>query len=278
MWLTQPSSSQRQQQPRFAPIEANLREMMKFFALAHPNATVEDRQGLQLVSSGINFSPFNSALLSAPLPSLESRDFETRVEIAERFFRDRGERWSFWLCHDLISPMVLRRVKWILQQHRMRPSSEPPGMYTDSLEPMSRHLPGDLLVSQVHDAATRNDFAGVTACTFDLPHSICREVYQGEKSWAGPMQGWIGYVRGEPVTICATVVASGVIGMYTVGTMPAFRKRGYSELMMRYVLAETQAQTGLQTCILQATPAGYPMYHKLGFRRATQFSIYLSEH
>lgn len=252
--------------------------MMKFFALGHPNGLLVERDGLQLVSSGINFSPFNSALLTAALPSLESRDFESRVESASRFFRERGERWSFWLCNDLLPPSVLRRVRWILQQHRLRLSTENPGMYADGLEPIARSLPDDLLVSQVHDRTTRNDFGGVTACTFDLPHSICREVYQDEKSWSGSMQGWIGYVRGEPVTICATVVSCGVIGLYTVGTMPNYRKRGYSELMMRYVLAETQAQTGVGSFILQATPAGYPMYHKLGFRKATQFSIYLSEH
>ena len=276
MWLTRPTEPP--PVPRFAPIEANLREMMKFFALAHPAGILEQRDGLQLVSSGINFSPFNSALLTTVLPSLESKDFELRVDLASGFFRDRGERWSFWLCNDLLPPMVLRRVKWILQQHRMRLSTEPPGMIADGLEPIVRSLPEDLIVSQVHDAATRNAFSGVTACTFDLPHSICRQVYQGEKSWSGSMQGWIGYVRGEPVTTCATVIASGVIGIYTVGTMPHFRKRGYSELMMRYVLAETQAQTGIGSYILQATPAGYSMYHKLGFRKATQFSIFLSEH
>jgi hypothetical protein len=275
MWLTR---QQEPQQPRkFAPVEANLREMMKFFALAKPGGLLEERDGLQLVSSGIDFSPFNSALLTEALPSLESRDFEARVATAAEFFRSRGERWSFWLCDDLLSPMVLRRVKWILQQQRMRLSTEPPGMMATGLEPIQRELPGDLLVSQVHDSITRDDFSGITACTFDLPHSICREVYQNPRSWSGSMQGWVGYVGGEPVTTCATVVACGVIGVYTVGTIPHYRKRGYSELMLRYVLAETQAATGIDSFILQATSSGYPMYHKLGFRKTTQFSIFLPE-
>ena len=55
MWLTRPTEPP--PVPRFAPIEANLREMMKFFALAHPAGILEQRDGLQLVSSGINFSP-----------------------------------------------------------------------------------------------------------------------------------------------------------------------------------------------------------------------------
>lgn len=252
--------------------------MMKFFSLARNAGLVEVRDGLQLVSSSIDFSPFNSALLTQPIPAHDSRDFESCVAAAADFFRQRNERWSFWLCDDLVPSTVLKRARMIFLKHRLRLSSEPPGMISDHLEPIRRELPGDLMVSPVCDVKTRNDFSGVTACTFDLPHSICREVYQTERSWSGSMQGWIGYVRQEPVATCATVVSSGVIGMYTVGTMPHFRKRGYSELMMRYVLAETQSQTGLTTSILQATQAGYPMYHKMGYRKATQFSIYLSEH
>jgi GNAT superfamily N-acetyltransferase len=275
MWQTQPPEVL---SPRFGLIESNLREMMKFFALARPAGAVEVRDGVQLVSSGINFSPFNSALLAEPLPSLHTQDFEAKVGVAASFFRARGERWSFWLCDDLVSPVVRKRARSILLQHRLRLSTEPPGMIADQLEPVRRELPEDLFVSEVGDEATRSDFSGVTACTFDLPYSICHEVYQGEQSWQGPLHGWVGYVRDEPVTTCATVVAGGAIGLYTVGTMPHFRKRGYSELMMRHVLAETRARTGLHTAILQSTTAGYPMYHKMGFRKAAQFSIFLSEH
>jgi len=39
MWLTRPKEPE--PPPRFAPIEANLREMMKFFALAHTAGIVE---------------------------------------------------------------------------------------------------------------------------------------------------------------------------------------------------------------------------------------------
>jgi ribosomal protein S18 acetylase RimI-like enzyme len=275
MWpLRQPESAS----SRFHPIEKNLRTMMQFFALARPSGCVVQPPGLQLVSSGIDFSPFNSAMLSEPISSLNSSLFEKRIDEAAKFFEGRSERWSFWLCDDMLPDAVLRRSKMILLRHRLRQTSEPPGMLAEMLEPVGRPLPDDLEVLKVTDAKGRADFSAITACTFDLPYSICREVYQSDRSWSGPLAGWVGYVRDEPIATCATVVDQDVIGIYTVSTIPEFRRRGYSEKLMRYVIARTQQETGIRTSILQSTPAGYPMYHKMGYRKAARFSIFLSEH
>ncbi len=263
--------------PAFLAIEQNLRQMMSFFSLARANGVIEERNGVQLVSSGIDFSPFNSAMLTLPVTSLNSAEFEERVRIAADFFARRGERWSFWLCDDMLPELVRRRAKNILVSQHLRQTSEPPGMIAESLAPPTRGLP-QLGVLEVRDAKSRADFGGVTACTFDLPFSICREIYHSDRSWSGSMRGWVGYAGDEPVTTCAAVVAAGVIGIYTVGTLPHHRKRGYSERLMRYVLEQLTRETGITRSILQATPAGYPMYHKMGYRKACQFSIFLSEH
>ena len=251
--------------------------MMTFFSLAKPNGLVEERDGLQLVSSGLDFSAFNSALLAEPLDTVDSKAFEARVETAARFFRARKERWSFWLCEDMVTPTVLRRVPMILRQYRLRWSSEAPGMTVETLEPPRRTLPA-IEVRRVEDVSSRAAFAGITACTFDLPYSICSEIYQSDRSWDGSMQGWVGFVNGQPVATIAATVTPSAVGVYTVGTMPDFRRRGYSERLFREVVGELRKQTGITRVILQATPLGYPLYHKMGFRKATQFSIFLSEH
>ncbi|MBS1832060.1 MAG: GNAT family N-acetyltransferase [Acidobacteria bacterium] len=265
---------------RHLPIERNLRQMMQFFALARPNAAIEFRDGLQLVSSGLDFSPFNSAMLTEPIEDLTGTVLTSRLDIAAHFFAARRERWSFWLCRDLLPPVVLRRVGGFLLARGLRPTSEPPGMFLDTpLAPPSRPLPvHELDIERVRDTRTRLDFSATTACNFDLPMSICREIYQAERSWSGSMHGWVAYWNGQPVATCAAVPTSDCIGLYTIGTVPMFRHKGYAEILMRHVLKEFSAETGITPSILQSTPAGYPMYHKMGYRQATQFSIYLSEH
>lgn len=266
---------------RHLPIERNLRQMMQFFSLARPNATMEFREGLQLVSSGLDFSPFNSAMLTEPIEDLTGSVLAARLDTAAKFFASRNERWSFWLCRDLLPQPVLRRTGGLLLQRGLRQTSEPPGMFLDTeMAAPSRPLPfHELQVEKVRDTRTRLDFSATTACNFDLPMSICREIYQAERSWSGSMQGWVGYFNGQPVVTCAAVVTAGeCIGLYTIGTIPMFRRKGYAEILMRHVLREVSAQTGITASILQSTPSGYPMYHKMGYRQATQFSIYLSEH
>ncbi|BDC51451.1 hypothetical protein F183_A37670 [Bryobacterales bacterium F-183] len=265
---------------RHLPIERNLREMMQFFSLARPNAALELRDGLQLVSSGLDFSPFNSAMLTEPIDDLTGAVLASRLESAAKFFAARKERWSFWLCRDLLPQVVLRRVGGLVLRHGLRQSAEPPGMFLDALPaPPTRPLPlHDLTIEKVHDTRTRLDFSATTACNFDLPMSICREIYQVERSWSGTMQGWVGYWNGQPVATCAAVATNDCIGLYTIGTVPMVRRKGFAELIMRHVIAEVSAQTGLTASILQSTPSGYPMYFKMGYRQATQFSIYLSEH
>lgn len=275
-----PKATSTSRNGRHLPIERNLREMMQFFALARPNATIELRDGLQLVSSGLDFSPFNSAMLTEPIEDLTGAVLASRLDTAAKFFASRNERWSFWLCRDLLPQPVLRRAGGFLLQRGLRQTSEPPGLFLDTeLAPPTRPLPfHELAVERVRDTRTRLDFSATTACNFDLPMSICREVYQAERSWSGTMQGWIGYYNGQPVATCAAVTTGDCIGLYTIGTIPMFRRKGYAEIVMRHVLREVSEQTGITASILQSTPAGYPMYHKMGYRQATQFSIYLSEH
>lgn len=260
-------------------VERNLREMMQFFSRARENGEVSFQGGLQLVSSGIDFSPFNSAMLAEPVDSADPRLFEDQLNTAAEYFRKRRERWSFWLCEEMLPVALRRRARMMVLSRHMRQTSEPPGMLAETILPSRRTLPSDLGVLEVVDAKTRADFGGVAACTFDLPFSICREVYESERSWAGGgMRGWVGYRGTEPIATCAAVVSGDVIGIYTVSTMPVYRRRGYSELLMRYVLQQMMQQTGLQITVLQATPAGYPMYHKMGYRSVCNFSIFLSEH
>jgi GNAT superfamily N-acetyltransferase len=44
--------------------------------------------------------------------------------------------------------------------------------------------------------------------------------------------------------------------IYTVGTLPHFRKRGYSELLMRHVLAQVMRETGIN--LQHVTYSGSP--------------------
>ena len=64
--------------------------------------------------------------------------------------------------------------------------------------------------------------------------------------------------------------------MYSLGTLPGFRRQGYGEARLRAAVAEYQRRTGLDQLVLQSTEAGYALYRRMGFQDATKFTVYLA--
>jgi GNAT superfamily N-acetyltransferase len=254
-------------------IESNLRATMRFFGQASGCGDIQEREGLLLIDSGVNYGVFNMALLDGRVESRQ--DFEHRISVAQDYFQRRGARWSFWLCDDLLTPAVLKRAAAAFEIIRLRRLTEAPGMIAERLAPQTRPLP-EIEYRRVKDAATRSDFSHVTSLNFDIPYATCRMIYETECAWSHDYAGYVGYVGGQAVTTVAVVVAAGAIGVYSVGTLQTHRRRGYGEALMRRVLDECTRQTGIERTVLQATRAGYPMYRKMGYREATRFTVYIS--
>ena len=121
------------------------------------------------------------------------------------------------------------------------------------------------------DDRTRFDFADVASVVFALPFVISEKIYTPESTWAGKMTGYVGYVSKSAVSIVTTVVAGGVVGIYSLATRPQDQRHGYAETLMRHALEES----GVEKTILQTTRAGIGLYKRMGYRPVTSFTVYL---
>jgi ribosomal protein S18 acetylase RimI-like enzyme len=96
-------------------------------------------------------------------------------------------------------------------------------------------------------------------------------------------------VQGLVVSIVALVRAGGVVGVYSLGTVPAHRHKGYGEALLRAALAQERAaqERAVQEnaaqddrvnlpLVLESTDAGYRLYRRIGFRDVTNFTVYLT--
>lgn len=84
---------------------------------------------------------------------------------------------------------------------------------------------------------------------------------------------FVAYIGHRPVSCAMTIRTGRVAGIYWVATTPDSRKRGLGGLVTR---AATQAafDGGAQLVVLQATPAGLPLYRELGFVAFTGYHRY----
>jgi GNAT superfamily N-acetyltransferase len=224
--------------------------------------------------SGLDYGVFNIALLTSRMTGNDGTLEETLAEIA-RYFKERTLRWSVWLCEDLLDPKIRRRERQVFFDFGLRPISHPPGMFAATLPPPASRLPAIECVP-VSDASSRAAFAEITSVTFDIPFTIANAVYMREQAWQGNYQGFVGQVDGRPVSIVAIVPAAGALGIYSLGTLPAFRRKGYGEALLRAALAEVRPGSGVAPLVLQSTEAGYSLYRQLGFRDAAKFTVYLT--
>lgn len=216
---------------------------------------------------------FNAAFLSGR--AMAEADLERRFAAARVHFDARGMEWAFWLCEGLLDRAVHRRVKHAASRHGLSWAVDLPGMYAEELQCPKRPLP-PIEVRRVSDEASRLAFCDIGSVCFHVPMRWFREIFLWERMWNGPFTGFVGFVAGEPVSTTATVVDSGVVGVYNVATLPNYRQRGYGEAVMRYALEVAAAETGIRRTILQSTKPGLALYQQMGYRTVTKVSVYAS--
>jgi predicted acetyltransferase len=78
------------------------------------------------------------------------------------------------------------------------------------------------------------------------------------------LQGWVIVRDGYAVAGAWSLIEGTDCGIYTVATIPQWRRRGLARALMRSVLGDAYRH-GARTATLQSTPMGEPLYTSLGF-------------
>ena len=256
-------------------ITDNLTEAMRFFGRARDNGRVSELPGAAVIYCGLDYAAFNAAVLSHPVAA-DAAALERSINDPADYFESRNLRWSYWYCDDYIGKAMERRARMIFDRHHMIELTQAPGMIANRLAPSTRSLP-PLDIKPVTDVATRSAFAHITSIAFEVPWTICREIYGSERAWQGTFQGFVGYLNGTAIVSTAAVVTAEVAGIYSVGTLPGHRGRGYAEKLMRHVLAVIQEETGVERTVLQSTRSGQNLYTRMGYRQITNYTVFITD-
>src|SRR5260370_42368420 len=94
----------------FMTVEENLRCGMRFFGEATGKGEVRALDRTVAMYSGLEYGVFNISLLSRPANAHDGGLDAALAETA-KYFKKRTERWSFWLCEDLLDPPSRRKMR-----------------------------------------------------------------------------------------------------------------------------------------------------------------------
>jgi ribosomal protein S18 acetylase RimI-like enzyme len=261
-------------EPEIHAVAGNLLQALRFFGYARKTGEIRDLPGVSLILCGLNYAAFNAALLAQPVAGGD--ELSRLIATSAKEFDSRNLRWTCWACDDFLDQTLRRDAAGIFHRHGLRPLTQAPGMYADALRPPDRPLPS-LQVRPVADDHTREAFAEIMAIAFDIPHSVCSAVYGSEYGWKGALSGYVGLMDGRPVSTAAAMITGDVIGLYSVATLPQYRRQGFAEAIMRQVIQQAQDTAGITRTVLQSTRSGYALYQKMGYRTVTNFNVYIAD-
>jgi GNAT superfamily N-acetyltransferase len=225
------------------------------------DARVQHDDDLVLVDSGLPCDTFNLACRAwlAPGSALD------RIRDALEFFAVTRHPFSWWLGPDHSPP----DLPALLQDAGLQPAETELAMALDLADlPAPPERPATLHIRRVQTPRDLGAFAKISAANWSPPDANVLRFYELAEAALlapdSPQWLYLGVLDTIPVATAELTVGGGLVGVYNVSTVPAFRGRGIGTAMTHTPLAAAK-EAGHRTAILQGAPEGVGIYHRLGF-------------
>lgn len=92
----------------------------------------------------------------------------------------------------------------------------------------------------------------------------------------GAIEGWALVNDGTAIAGAWSCIHGGDCGIYAVGTVPGWRRRGFGRAIVEHILADARGR-GAETTTLQSTPMGQRLYASLGYVPAGRYEEWVSQ-
>lgn len=241
----------------------HLHDVWGRLARSVPGGWVAPTDGLACIATGSSSPSFNLALSNE-----RPRDPRAALDAAYDRFRRTGLPWLLKLHPELDHELVIdarRRgleldeepVYWLpARSGPTRPASQP-------TSPLSIGVAG---------TDTIDHAVSCFAEAFDSEPDVVRRELGPNLLTIPTFTVFIGYLAGEPVatSMLATTRSVGLAGVYSVGTRPAHRGRGYGTAVTAAAL-DAARERGFDTAVLEPSPSGAPLYRRMGFEPLTTY-------
>ncbi|MEO8449604.1 MAG: GNAT family N-acetyltransferase [Gemmatimonadota bacterium] len=227
-----------------------------------PGMQVLDRPDLVLIDSGLPCDTFNFVCRAR----LDRSDAPERVREAVAYFRERRLPFSWWVG-PADQPGDLGGL---LVAAGLDPAETELAMVADLSELGSTGATVEgLRIERVDTERKLEAFAQLSAANWTPPDSMVLQFYELGKvpllSEDCPLRLYVGYCGDVPVGTAEATVGGGVVGLYNISTLAAYRRRGFGAALTLRALLDAREE-GARSAVLQAAPDGVGLYTRLGFR------------
>jgi GNAT superfamily N-acetyltransferase len=203
-----------------------------------------------------SWEPLNNAIMLGAPDSTAAA--VTASQLASTYTKAGIDTWAFWVpscTTDLDAPDDLSGVG---------------GLKRDTTTLVMRTTLRSGL--RRHDGVVRASIAAATRAAGDGPVRI---EDLGEPAGGPGLTGWVMIHDDVAVAGAWSFLHESDCGIYTVGTLPEWRRRGLARALMEHVLAHAHHRRA-RTATLQSTRMGQPLYESLGFEPVGRYEEWVS--
>lgn len=119
------------------------------------------------------------------------------------------------------------------------------------------------------------DFLATTAAGFGMPMPMVEALYARRMIDEPAIRAYVGYFEGRPVVTSMSARSGTTLGVYSIGTVPEARGRGFGTAATWHLLRD--ADPGWRVAVLQASEMGRPIYERMGFKLVREFVEYADQ-
>jgi GNAT superfamily N-acetyltransferase len=248
-----------------------IQQAWAYFARALPAGEVVALDGVLVTDGRSPLAFMNAAFLTTRVGDVA--DLRARIDRASTHFRAHGVPWVFMPGEDLIEPDLLPALDEAATSAGLQFMMPMTGMVATTLEAPVRPLPA-LECRLVGDEATRRAVADINGEGYDIPADLMHTATGVRDIW-NTMVGVVGYVDGEAVSTASVTPVDDIAYVCLVATRPGAQGKGYAEAVMRGALDAARTKWGVERTVLHATPAGRPVYTRMGYAPTNLFRVYV---
>ncbi|MBC8074524.1 MAG: GNAT family N-acetyltransferase, partial [Chloroflexales bacterium] len=226
--------------------DENLATHAGWVHLHTPGMRVVDAPDLVLVDSGLPCDTFNIVCRARLAPENASERLRTAID----HFAAVGRPFSWWLTPgnqppDLGARLVAAGLQCVDSELAMAAEL--------ATIPALNSWPSGLQIRRIHTLAQLHDFAAIIASGWSPPDGDVLRFYalaaQALLRDDAPLWLYVGYLDQVPVATAELTVGGGVVGLYNIVTLEAYRRRGIGTAMTVQPLLDAREQ-GHRTAIL----------------------------
>ncbi|MGZ7050233.1 MAG: GNAT family N-acetyltransferase [Methanobacterium sp.] len=178
-----------------------------------------------------------------------------------------------WFVTPMSRP---KNLKDLLKDHGFTPLNYWKSMAI-ALEkiPERINIPEGLKIKEVFNLEELRIWTDILVKSFEFPKiAVSYKKYFINLGAQNPnFQYYLGFFNGKAVSSAVLYKGGGAAGLFYIGTVPEYRRKGISKAMTCYLLNEAKNE-GYTISTLQASEMGYPLYKKIGFEKYYTTDIY----